>query len=174
MRNARGNNCTPGEFRHSQNWIGAAGSTLSTASFVPPPVPEMKEAMGNLEKYIHEGEGWIKFFLKGIILVANQAVKMSRKIVDLQTSHYQLVAERVVSPNAYKFLEYLYQRPIISTNDVVSALEISFPTANRLINQFCDNGLLLEKTGKARNRIFAYMPYLDVLNEESLSSDNDI
>ena len=56
MINSRGQNRTPGEFRRSQNWIGAAGSTLKTADFIPPPVPEALDAMSQLEKYIHEGE----------------------------------------------------------------------------------------------------------------------
>jgi Fic family protein len=41
----------PGEFRNSQNWIG--GTTLQTASFVPPPVAEMTRALGDLEGFIH-------------------------------------------------------------------------------------------------------------------------
>ncbi len=41
----------PGEFRKSQNWIG--GTTPSNASFVPPPVPEMKDALDYLEKFMH-------------------------------------------------------------------------------------------------------------------------
>ncbi len=42
-----------GEFRASQNWIGAAGSTLKTASYIPPRPEDMVEAMSDLEKYIH-------------------------------------------------------------------------------------------------------------------------
>jgi len=43
----------PGEFRRSQNWIGAPGSTLKDAIFVPPPPHEALKAMGDLEKYLH-------------------------------------------------------------------------------------------------------------------------
>lgn len=50
----RGKDKTPGEFKRSQNWIGAPGSTLNTAAFVPPPPHEAQQAMGDLEKYIHE------------------------------------------------------------------------------------------------------------------------
>lgn len=53
MENVRGGMLTPGEFRRSQNWIGPAGSTLSTAPYVPPPVEEMYQALGALEKFIH-------------------------------------------------------------------------------------------------------------------------
>jgi Fic family protein len=49
----RGSNRNPGEFRTSQNWIGPAGCTLSTATFVPPTVPDMKIALGDLENFLH-------------------------------------------------------------------------------------------------------------------------
>jgi Fic family protein len=53
MQGVRGGNLTPGEFRRTQNWIGAAGSTLTTATYVPPPVGEMSLALADLEKFIH-------------------------------------------------------------------------------------------------------------------------
>jgi Fic family protein len=53
LRGARGGNREPGEFRRTQNWIGPTGCSLMTATFVPPPVPEMKEAIGELEKFLH-------------------------------------------------------------------------------------------------------------------------
>src|SRR4030042_2066766 len=49
----RGEHLTPGEFRRSQNWIGPPGSTIQSATFVPPPVDEMHQALDNLEMFIH-------------------------------------------------------------------------------------------------------------------------
>jgi Fic family protein len=54
LTDARGTNRTPGEFRKSQNWIGPSGCTLATATFLPPPVPEMQSALDNLEKFLHD------------------------------------------------------------------------------------------------------------------------
>jgi Fic family protein len=53
MLGVRGGNLTPGDFRRTQNWIGPAGSTIMTATYVPPPVDEMHEGLGDLEKFIH-------------------------------------------------------------------------------------------------------------------------
>jgi len=53
MKGVRGDRATPGEFRRSQNWIGRPGCTLNEATFVPPPVHEMDEALGAFEKYLH-------------------------------------------------------------------------------------------------------------------------
>jgi Fic family protein len=55
MQGVRGGNLTPGEFRHTQNWIGPAGSTIMTATYVPPPVDEMNQALSDLEKFIYTG-----------------------------------------------------------------------------------------------------------------------
>ena len=53
MEGVRGKHATPGEFRRTQNWIGAPGCTLNDATFVPPPVNEMHTALDTLEKYLH-------------------------------------------------------------------------------------------------------------------------
>lgn len=54
LHGVRGGHRTPGEFRRSQNWIGPANCTLATATFVPPPVHEMQQALDNLEKFLHD------------------------------------------------------------------------------------------------------------------------
>ena len=56
MEGVRGEEKSPGEFRHSQNWIGAKGSTIKTASYVPPTPEDMIIAMGDWESYIHEND----------------------------------------------------------------------------------------------------------------------
>ncbi|MEF9940285.1 MAG: Fic family protein [Clostridium sp.] len=50
----RGSEKNPGEFRRSQNWIGAQGSTLKTARYIPPCPEDMQNAMSDLEKYMNE------------------------------------------------------------------------------------------------------------------------
>jgi len=53
MKGVRGEHMTPGELRQRQNWIGSPGCTLNQATFVPPPVDEMKDALSVWEKYLH-------------------------------------------------------------------------------------------------------------------------
>ena len=56
MQGVRGAARDPGEFRRTQNWIGPPGATLQNARFIPPPVPEMNDALGALEKFLHDTE----------------------------------------------------------------------------------------------------------------------
>ncbi len=44
----------PGQFRTSQNWIGPPGATLATATYVPPPVPEMLQALEDFGAFLQE------------------------------------------------------------------------------------------------------------------------
>ena len=53
MEGTRSEHATPGSMRIRQNWIGSPGCTLMDATYVPPPVPEMKRCFSDLEKYIH-------------------------------------------------------------------------------------------------------------------------
>jgi Fic family protein len=55
----------PGEFRKSQNWIG--GTRPDNARFVPPPVNEMKAALGELEQFIHTDDAIPTVIKAGLI-----------------------------------------------------------------------------------------------------------
>jgi Fic family protein len=54
MRGVRGETATPGEFRRSQNWIGRPGSTLTSATYVPPPSDRLMECLDPWEKFLHD------------------------------------------------------------------------------------------------------------------------
>lgn len=54
MTNVRGHHATPGEFRTTQNWIGPAGCTLNTATYVPPSPEYLMQCLGDLEKFFYE------------------------------------------------------------------------------------------------------------------------
>lgn len=54
LAGVRGRERMPGELRTSQNWIGAAGSTIETARFVPPPPGELPGLLADWERFAHE------------------------------------------------------------------------------------------------------------------------
>jgi Fic family protein len=51
LASGRGSSKQPGEFRHSQNWIG--GTRPGNSRFVPPPPDLIIPCMGALEKFLH-------------------------------------------------------------------------------------------------------------------------
>ena len=54
MTGVRGETMRPGAFRDVQNFVGVRGESEATATYVPPPVPEMRSALDALERYLHE------------------------------------------------------------------------------------------------------------------------
>jgi Fic family protein len=56
LEGGRGGQKAPGEFRTTQNWLGPANSTLADANYVPPAPPDMKVALDNFERFLHERE----------------------------------------------------------------------------------------------------------------------
>ncbi|MDD2709963.1 MAG: Fic family protein [Verrucomicrobiae bacterium] len=52
LQKGRGSGKNPGEFRHSQNWVG--GSRPGNAKFIPPPPDRLMECLGALEKFFHD------------------------------------------------------------------------------------------------------------------------
>jgi len=111
-------------------------------------------------------EGWLKFFLRGVAEVANQATDTARRILQLREAHRQSIFEHARgSANGLRLLDLLYQRPVVSVLLVARELVLSVPTANSLVNQFEKAGLLTEMTGRRRNRLFAYGDYLTLFED---------
>ncbi len=239
MVDVRGSHKSPGEFRRSQNWIGPAGCTLQTASFVPPPVHEMNQALHHLESYLHDEEipllvkcglahcqfetihpfldgngrmgrllitfllcnggamkrpllylsyyfkknrdqyyellmrvrhegaweAWMRFFFQGVYEVSLQATETAQRIIALMDEHRRVISEAGMGAHALRLLEFLYNRPIVTINQVRDELEVSHPTASTLVGKFVELSILADKSGKLRNRPFVYAPYLKILAE---------
>jgi Fic family protein len=53
LQGPRGARHTPGEFRTTQNWIGAPGAAITSATFVPPTASDMRKALHDFERFLH-------------------------------------------------------------------------------------------------------------------------
>ena len=56
LTGVRGQEKNPGEFRRSQNWIGASNCSLKEARYIPPNVEDMDVALADLERYMNEND----------------------------------------------------------------------------------------------------------------------
>src|SRR5271165_5671704 len=54
MAGIQGQQAAPGRFRKAQNWIGKPGSTIATASYIPPPPGQVEPCLADWEKFLHE------------------------------------------------------------------------------------------------------------------------
>ncbi len=113
----------------------------------------------------HDGnwEGWLDFYLRGVAETAEEATTTAGAIVRLRERDRTAVQD--LGAHAIEFLDGLYARPIINVAAARDALQVSWPTANKLVQQFAGRGILREMTGLKRNRVFRYEPYLQMFAE---------
>ena len=109
-------------------------------------------------------EGWMHFFLEGVATTATEATDTAEQIFELREKHRTAVIEET-GPNGLLLLSELFRRPLINVNVAAQVLDVTFPTANRLIGRFEELGLVLEVTGQRRSRLFRYEPYMRLFDE---------
>lgn len=235
MQGVRGQEKNPGEFRHSQNWIGASNSNLKTARFIPPTVEDMQTAMSDLEKFINDydmdillktalihyqfetihpfldGNGrigrmlitlillangilhrpvlylslylktnrieyydrlsevrtkgnyeqWIKFFLHGIIETCEDGIKTIESINSLIKMDKKKLVKKTETIS--KVFDYIKEHPIITIGGAATALNLSFNGVSNAVKKMVEVNILKEMTTKARDRVFEYTSYIDIL-----------
>jgi len=104
-------------------------------------------------------EGWLRFFLLGVAVTAEEAADTARAIVQLREVHRELLRARNLGLNEVRLLDFLFQRPLVNVRLVSELLEISDVTGSRVIDRLVQAGLLEEISARRRNRIFRYAPY---------------
>lgn len=111
-------------------------------------------------------EGWLKFFLKGVGQVSQEAAETARRIIAMREEHQQLVIQNVGGRNGLTLLDALYQSPVVIVANMERMLNVSYVTANNLARAFQALGILREITQRPRNKIYVYQPYLDIINSD--------
>ena len=119
-------------------------------------------------------EGWLRFFLRGVIEVGTEAVETTRKILALRDGHLALLAEKMTG-NSYaaRGLDHLFASPMTTVRRMESHLSASYKTANKIIGEFENLGLLREIMGYKRNRVFAFEPYLALFPSRRVVQSED-
>lgn len=240
LRTGRGSDKTPGEFRTTQNWFG--GSRPGNATYVPPPVNEMHDALSAFERFLYNGreefptlihaamlhlqfesihpfldgngrlgrllvtlllvewqvlsepllypslylkryrnryyellqqvrlegnwEQWIEFFLEAIAVTAEQAVELSKRVLQLfRTDESRLTNKGVKQASLLLVLKSLQYTPFTTANQLVRQTNLSLPTVNRALEELIRLNILHEISGRSRNRVYRYTEYVAMLNE---------
>jgi DNA-binding IclR family transcriptional regulator len=68
-------------------------------------------------------------------------------------------------PSALAVFEQLQRRPISSVAHLQRAAGSTYPTVAKALESMKQLGIVRELTGKRRNRLFAYAPYVALLSE---------
>jgi Fic family protein len=109
-------------------------------------------------------EGWLDYFLDGVATIADEAVASARELFGLVADDRARVLEQAgTSVAAVRLFELLPRHPIVSVAHALRQLGVSKPTAGRAVEALERAGVLVETTGRKRDRSWAYQGYLDRL-----------
>lgn len=230
MAEVRGKHATPGEIRRSQNWIGPPGCSLNDATYVPPPVDEMKQALSDWERYLHSNpdeppliqcalihyqfeaihpfldgngrigrllitfflcergyltqpllylsvfferfreeyyskllaisqrgdwEGWVRFFLRGVVNQSNEAISDANKILKLHSEYERMLEEtKKIPESAHRLIDEIFLNPVISISVLSKKWNTPFMSVRRGVSRLVEIGILSEVGERKRNKLF--------------------
>lgn len=109
MEGVRGQEMTPGEFRRRQNCIGPPRCSLAEATFVPPPVLQMREALDAFERFLYDNLGLPPLVRLGLIHYQFEAIhpfldgngRVGRLLIILLLCAWELLPEPLLYLSAY-------------------------------------------------------------------------
>jgi Fic family protein len=109
-------------------------------------------------------EAWTDFFLDGVATIADEAVASARELFGVvNADRGRVLAQDTTSVSAARLFELLPSHPIITVAAAMRLIDASKPTATRAIETLVAAGVLVETTGRRRDRSFAYQAYIDRL-----------
>ena len=121
-------------------------------------------------------EGWLRFFVDGVAETAIGATDTARTILSLrERDRDRLSTLGRKGANALRLHDSLFTQPVIKVKTVEDLLGVSRPTANSLVADLEELGLLRELTGRRRNRSWSYDGrYLSFLWSHDVCTRNGI
>lgn len=112
-------------------------------------------------------EGWLRFFFDGVYETAKTATTTVRSILDLRERDRGIIAQmKGRAANAYRLHDDLFSRPVVNARSAQRILEISQPTANKLLDELEERGILVERTGRQRDKSWVYADYFNIFVPE--------
>lgn len=109
-------------------------------------------------------EGWTRYFLEGVATIAHEAVASARGLFALTNrDRGRVLAAASSTVMAARLFEALPSHPIVSVAGAMELLGTSRPTATKAITALIDAGVLVETSGRKRDRTFGYAGYLERL-----------
>jgi len=121
--------------------------------------------LGNISKN-GDVEGWIQFFLTGVVEASNLTKETSQSIVRMKKDLDDWVINKDIGGiNGIKLNNMLFSSPIFSIPNIRDHCGISHQAAARLVKKYVDAGYVVETSGKTRYKRYKFVKYIELLSK---------
>ena len=111
-------------------------------------------------------EGWLRFFLEGVIEVAESTTQTTQRLVAMIESDRQAIHSfGRGAATAHRVHDLAVRFVVIGVSSVADQLELTTPPVYAAIGRLEKAGILREATGRQRGKLYVHSQYLSILNE---------
>ena len=112
-------------------------------------------------------EQWVEFFLEAVAAGAKDSLESIRRLSALHDeSLAQLPKSNRTKDNLRAVFNYIERFPIIDIKKTAISLDLSYNTVASCVRKLVVQDILKETTNRARNKVYSYTKYLDILRKE--------
>lgn len=113
-------------------------------------------------------EQWVLFFLEAVSAAAKDSMETIEKLRELHERNVlNLPATTRKNDNVRRVFDFIEQYPIIDIKKTAEELGLSYNTVSAVVKKLVQIGILEDTTNQARNRVFVYKEYLDILRKDT-------
>ena len=110
-------------------------------------------------------EEWIKFFLKGVAFVSDEATNSAKEILLIKEDSTNLFLAKG-NANHIKLLNLLFEFPVVKRKEIESFLQVTAPTAGTILNSFIEHGVLVDMDPDRTNgKRYLFKKYYRILEK---------
>ena len=169
MEDVRRDRLSSGQPRSDERSAGSPGSPFESAAYFPPSGSEIYEALQDFEQYLQSPAdtpplvrlGLIHYQFEAIHPFADGSGRIGRLLVslllhawDLREQYRARFHTARAAGRLLEIIDLLFEQPILTIQQVSTALGVQSPAARQYVEQLKQAGILREITGYARSRLY--------------------
>jgi len=112
---------------------------------------------------------WIRYFLRGVKVQADEAAELSDRLIALHSRYRDDLQAEHVTVNVLAMVDVLFENPLANAASVQQALNVSAPTARKVLRTLEERGMVTEISGRDWGKVYSASEIHDVLRGEEHS-----
>jgi Fic family protein len=109
---------------------------------------------------------WLEFFLRGIVVQAQDAISKAKKILELYGEYQRILSSsKKIPETSPRLIEEVFSNPVISISGMSKKWKVPYNSIKTGVERLVKIGILREETSRRRNKLFIAPRLMAILTE---------